>query len=297
MNTDLCNGFDWTNDGRPNACRLFKTSSTTTTATDSFVLVSSKKTWADANNNCPDGLSLTTICSEKQAEAVLEKIGNSNQKAAWIGQRMNSNGIWRWISGATCPYENWHVTQGKNARAASPACCSKSIWDRSQVCSSASTSTWCKESQSNCETDYCGRKGYVWEVEIDQNSGVIDTADRQNDLWYDRYETETNYYVCGSEREACLIRDIGCQTCEIGKTQPLEVASNNACIDCGKGKFAINAETYCKNCDAGKANEKPENNAYSCKSCLRGQYQEQDGKNNCFHCSNGKFTNTEGRAR
>ena len=290
MNTDLCNGFDWTNDGRPNACRLFKTSSTT--ATDSFVLVSSKKTWADANNNCPDGLSLTTICSEKQAEAVLEKIGNSNQKAAWIGQRMNSNGIWRWSSGATCPYENWNGNQGPNAQAASPACCSKSIWDRSQVCSSAYIHKWCKESQSNCR--YCDK---VWIDPGDQNSGVIDTADGKNDLWYDRYETETNYYVCGSEREACLIRDIGCQTCEIGKTQPLDVASNNACIDCGKGKFAINSETYCKNCDAGKANEKPENNAYSCKSCLRGQYQEQDGKNNCFHCSNGKFTNTEGRAR
>ena len=111
--TEKCVAFDWTDSGQDVSCRLF--SSVDSYDSNPYVLVEEEMKYGEAKVACPDGLSLATICSEAQAEAVLKMIRGSDATATWIG-KLYENGKFGWVSGATCSYENWAHGQGQKEK-------------------------------------------------------------------------------------------------------------------------------------------------------------------------------------
>ena len=65
-----------------------------------------------------------------------------------------------------------------------------------------------------------------------------------------------------------------CLECATGKYQPLNIATTNACSDCGGGQFAANGSAVaCSICAIGQFQDLTSAVEYTCKVCTPGSYQ------------------------
>ena len=75
-------------------------------------------------------------------------------------------------------------------------------------------------------------------------------------------------HECTKGRIAASSRAV-CNDCETGKYQPLNIATTNACSDCGEGQFAASKSAAgCSICGKGQFQDENTAVAYNCTSYI-----------------------------
>lgn len=102
---ETCNGKDDDGDGvidNGDVCPF----SSNVYSGRSFSLISSPKTWSDAETFCETyGRKLAVVTNEDEEAGLLNEFKNLGKGSVWIG--LKKDGAWRWLNGADVIYTAW----------------------------------------------------------------------------------------------------------------------------------------------------------------------------------------------
>jgi C-type mannose receptor len=103
-----------------------------------------------------------------------------------------------------------------------------------------------------------------------------------------QYQDEEGQSSCKSDCKAgsyIALHKNACFACALGQYQDQDDQSN--CFACGPGTFTKNATTLCQTCEAGKYQHHEIATEYQCKGCIAGQYAMNKTAASCKTCELG----------